>query len=189
MKKIQKTRFMAAAALSLVAALVGGNATAQSSQSQQVQARVTAATPVREADGSTGYNVTYEYNGRQYTTRTAGYPGSTIPVEVSPYGVATMPVAPQASLSPGESLDDRTPPWERAVPEQGVVVSSARGAAPAYYAAPVYATPVVPAPVYVQPGYGYGYGYGYAPYAYPPVGVSLNLGYSRGWGGGHRGWR
>ncbi|MGI4778305.1 MAG: hypothetical protein ACRYGA_09325 [Janthinobacterium lividum] len=187
MQHTQKTKFVAAVGFSLLAALAGGNALAQSGQGQQVQARVTAASPVREADGSTGYNVAYEYNGRTYTTRTSGYPGSTVSVEVSPYGVATLPVAPQASLSPGESLDNRAP-WEQAVPEQGVVVSSARGAAPAYYAAPpVYAAPVYAAPVYVQPGYGYGYGY--APYAYPPVGVSLNLGYSRGWGGGHRGWR
>ena len=38
---------------------------------------------------------------------------------------------------------------------------------------------------------GYGYGYGYGSPFYSPIGLSLNLGYSRGWGGGHRhgGWR
>lgn len=50
-------------------------------------------------------------------------------------------------------------------------------------AAPVYTTPayVAPAPVY----------YAAPAYAYPPVGVSLNLGYSRGYYGGHyhHGWR
>jgi hypothetical protein len=47
--------------------------------------------------------------------------------------------------------------------------------APLYYAAPV------PVPVYPA--------YGYRPF-YPPVGISLNFGYSRGFGHGHRGrWR
>ena len=79
-----------------------------------------------------------------------------------------------------------------------MVVSGARAApatVPVYTtAAPVYVQPapvyVQPAPVYVAPGYGWG-GYGYGGYAYPPVGVSLNFGYSRGWGGGYyrRGWR
>lgn len=186
---MRKMTCKTAAGLSLVAALAataGGSALAQNSQGSQVQGRVIAANPVRDAAGG-GYNVTYEYNGRQYTTRTANFPGATVPVDVSAYGVATMPVAPQSDLAPSEQADGR-PAWEQVVPEQGVVVSTAqRAPAPVYYAAPAYAAPVYPAPVYVQPGYGYGYGY--APY-YPPVGVSLNLGYSRGWGGGgHRGWR
>ncbi len=171
------------------AATTGGSVLAQGTQSGQgqlVQARVISANPIRDANGSSGYNVTYEYNGRQYTTRTANFPGATVPVEVSAYGVATMPVAPQSDPAPSGTADGR-PGWEQVVPEQGVVVSTApRAPAPVYYAAPAYAAPVYPAPVYVQPTYGYGYGY--APY-YPPVGVSLNLGYSRGWGGGHRGWR
>ena len=52
----------------------------------------------------------------------------------------------------------------------------------AYAAQPYYVYPTVP-----YYAYGYGYGYGY-PYYYPWVpGVSLSLGFSRGWGG-HRGW-
>lgn len=52
----------------------------------------------------------------------------------------------------------------------------------ATYVQPVAVAPVAyPAPVY-YPSY-------YAPY-YPPVGLSLNFGYSRGfYGGGHRHWR
>ncbi len=191
---MRKMTSKTAVGISLVAALaatIGGGALAQSTQSGQgqlVQARVISANPIRDQNGSSGYNVTYEYNGREYTTRTANFPGATVPVEVSAYGVATMPVTPQSDLAPSETADGR-PGWDQVVPEQGVVVSTAPRApilapAPVYYAAPAYAAPVYPAPVYVQPGYGYGY----APY-YPPVGVSLNLGYSRGWGGGHRGWR
>ena len=74
-------------------------------------------------------------------------------------------------------------PWRNVAPEPGVVLSGNSGGAVA--PAPVYAAPPVvyaPAPVYAPPAYGY-YAYPYA--AYPPVGVSLNLGYvyrgGRGW--------
>jgi hypothetical protein len=188
-------------ALSLGAALVGACAVAQA---EQAWARVISATPVAESNGSTSYSVTYEYNGRQYTTRTDTRPGASIPIEVGAYGVATSPVAPQADLaqSQGQGQPQGQPDWRNVVPEPGVVVGGGQpGAvyanpAPVYAPSPVYGPPPVyvqpapvyyPAPVYVRPyGYGYGgYGYGYAPY-YPPVGISLNLGYSRGWYGGRR---
>ena len=184
---MRKKMYTAAMGLALLGALATGSAMAQ----QQVQARVVSASPTTDSNGRTGYNVTYEYQGRQYNTFTDSRPGSAIPVEVSAYGVITAPVAPQSQLS-GEPIADNgngRAPWEGVVPERGVVVSSARPVAPTYYAAPAYPAPVyvAPAPVYVAPGYGYGYGYAPA-YAYPPVGVSLNLGYSRGWGG-HGRWR
>lgn len=179
---MRKKIYTAALGLALMGALASGSAMAQ----QQVQARVIAADPVTESNGRQGYDVTYEYQGRQYHTRTDSHPGATMPIEVSAYGVITAPVAPQSQIAsqpmPGQRGDPA--PWENAVPEPGVVVSSARPAAPAYYPAPVY---VAPAPVYVAPAYGYGYGYAPA-YAYPPIGLSLNLGYSRGWGG-HGRWR
>ena len=55
------------------------------------------------------------------------------------------------------------------------------------YSQPVYAQPVYSQPVYVQPAVVAYPGYYSRPY-YPPVGVSLNFGYSRG-GYGHRHWR
>jgi hypothetical protein len=192
MRNPKKTSLAAVGlALSLFSLMAAGPASAQGTSSQQVQARVTTVNQVTEADGRTAYNVTYEFNGRPYTMRTDVYPGATVPVEVNAYGVATMPVAPQSGPAPSGMSGDPSP-WDRVVPEPGVVVSGgARVAPPVYYAAPAYAAPAYPAPVYVQPAYGYGAPYGYAaPYAYPPVGLSLNLGYSRGWGGGHRhGWR
>ena len=186
---MRKKMYTAAIGLALLGTLATGNAMAQ----QQVQARVISATQVTEPNGRTGYNVTYEYQGRQYNTFTDNHPGGTIPVDVSAYGVITAPVALQSQLN-GEPIADNgsgsgngRAPWEGVVPEPGMVVSSARPAPPTYYAAPAYPAPVyvAPAPVYVAPAYGYGY----APaYAYPPVGLSLNLGYSRGWGG-HGRWR
>ena len=193
--------FRALTGLSVAGLLTAGAAGV--AQAQEAWARVISATPVHETTGSSpSYNVTYEYGGRQYTTRMNSRPGATIPIQAGAYGVTTAPVAPQPQLQPYPVEADsgqqqyqyqyQQPPqyaqpggsaWDNVVPEPGVVVSNAPPA-------PVYAqpAPVYPAPVYVQPTYVYP-----QPYVYPPVGISLNLGYSRGWGGyrgyGYRHWR
>jgi len=100
-----------------------------------------------------GYDVVYEYAGRQYQARMAQDPGPTLQLQVSPVGQmpGDTPVAPQ-------------PPQ----PPYGVSSSTE------YYshvAPPVYAAP---APVY--PGY---YPARPAYYAPAPVGLSLNFGYVR----------
>ncbi|MCD6664310.1 MAG: glycine zipper 2TM domain-containing protein [Comamonas sp.] len=69
-----------------------------------------------------GYDVVYEYGGRQYTTRTQSDPGQWIPVTVQPA------VAPAPSYAPGYSYYE--------APQPAVVVTET----------PVYATPVYPAP-------------------------------------------
>ena len=193
--------FRTLAGLSAAGLLAAG---AASAQAQEAWARVISATPVYETTGSSpSYNVTYEYNGRQYTTRMNSRPGATIPIQAGAYGVTTAPVAPQPQLQPypveanggqqqyqyQQSPQYAQPgqqggsPWDNVVPEPGVVLSNAP--APTY----VQPAPVYAAPVYVQPTYVYP-----QPYIYPPVGLSLNFGYSRGWGGyrggwGHRHWR
>lgn len=183
--------FRTLAGLSVAGTLWAGTGLAQAQQT--VQARVVSATPVKESTGSdVSYNVTYEYNGRQYTTRTSYRPGATIAIQSGGYGVTTAPVQPQSQLQPypveadngngAQQYSSGGSAWDNVVPEQGVVVGA--GAPAPVYAqpAPVY---VQPAPVYYDPGYAYsGYPYGYG-YGYAPVGISLNLGYSRGWGGGH----
>ncbi|MDR6536999.1 hypothetical protein [Variovorax soli] len=171
------------ATLSVLAALAGA---ASLAQAEQVWARVISATPSHETTGNTRYNVTYEYAGQQYTTVTNTRPGASIPIEVGDPGVATTsPVAPQPEVA-GAPVDYNTPrpDWNNVTPEQGVVVSG--GGAPVYaQPAPIYSQPApvyYPAPVYVAPAPVY-----YpAPYVYPPVGLSLNFGYSRGW---HGHWR
>jgi hypothetical protein len=187
--------FRTLAGLSVAGLLTAGAAGV--AQAQEAWARVISATPVYETTGSSpSYNVTYEYNGRQYTTRMNSRPGATIPIQASAYGVTTAPVAPQSQLQPYPAEADtgqqqyqyqQQPPqyaqpggsaWDSVVPEPGVVVSNAPP--PPVYAQPA---PVYPAPVYVQPSYVYP-----QPYVYPPVGISLNLGYSRGWGGYRGGW-
>lgn len=122
----------------MVGALASGTGLVHAQQNQVVQARVVSATPIRETTGSdVNWNVTYEYNGRQYTTRMNSRPGATIPIQASAYGVTagatTSPVAPQPQMQayPVEANNGAYPqqsagnPWDNVVPEPGVVVSSA----------------------------------------------------------------
>ncbi|OUM01007.1 hypothetical protein [Variovorax sp. JS1663] len=171
-------------ALSLLAVLAGS---ATMAQAAEVWARVVSVTPSHETTGSTRYNVTYEYGGRHYTMVTDARPGASIPIEVGDYGVATTsPVAPQPPIA-AAPVDIPRPDWNNVTPEPGVVVSGGGGAPVYAQPQPVYAQPApvyYPAPVYVGPAYYP------APYVYPPIGLSLNLGYSRGWRGGWHGrWR
>ena len=166
-----------------LAALLGAAASVAQAQEQR-WGRVISSTPLRESTGQTAYSVTYEYEGRQYTTRMDSPPGRTIPLQASPYGVTTSPVPEQPQIvdnspnAPGPG----GAPWANVTPEPGVVVGAGTPP-PVVYGAPGYA----PAPVYVQPSYGYAAPY----YVGPPIGLSIGLGYSRGWGGYHRhhGWR
>jgi hypothetical protein len=157
-------------AISVLAIVLGAAAT--TAHADQVQARVIDSTPVVESNGRISYyDVTYEFAGHQYTTRTRTRPGANIWVEADGHDTGDTP--------PAVSQQD----WNHAVPEQGVVVSGGGAVAPA----PVYVQPgpvyVQPAPIYYPPAYPY-----YSPgYVWPPVGISLGFGYSRGWGGGPRG--
>jgi uncharacterized protein YcfJ len=125
---------------------------------------------------TTAYNVVYEFNGRQYSVQMPQDPGPTVRLQVTPVGAAAP--APQASYAPELPAD----------------------AAPVYaqpqtiYSQPqvVYTQPQVVTQV-VQPVYPIAYPIAYPRAYYPPVGVSLNLGWSN-WNGhrgghGHRNWR
>ena len=79
-----------------------------------------------------GYDVVYEYGGRQYSTRTQQDPGQWIPVTVQP---AVAPAAPPSSYPQDYGYNSVQP---------GVVVTET----------PVYTTPVYTSPVYVSPSYG-----------------------------------
>lgn len=156
----------------LAAALVGA---ATMAHAEQVQARVISSSPVTQSNGSISYHVTYEYAGRQYTTQTNTPPGASIWVDAGGYGITT-PVPSQPEYAQAESPAPQN--WSNVVPERGVVVSGggAVTAAPVYAPAPVYVQPA-PAPVYYPaPAY-----YPAPTYAYPPIGISLGFGYSRGW--------
>lgn len=151
-------------------AMVGNNIEGNRNQVQNVQQ---CGTQTSYENRTTHYNVVYEYADKQYTIQMPNDPGAYVRLQVTPVGA--MP-APQAAVQPGFAQPQQAQPVY-GQPAQPV------------YGQPVYTQPVYAQPVYVQPApviYP-GYGYYSRPY-YPPIGLSLNLGYSRG-GYGHRHWR
>lgn len=130
--------------------LVGGAALGNNIESggAQVQNVPTCSTQMTYENRATGYNVTYEYNGRQYTTQMANDPGQYVQLQVSPVGAQTQP--PVSSAPP----------------------QTFYGAPATTYVAPAvtYAAPPV---VYSNPGYYYGPSY----YPYPAVSFGIGIGY------------
>jgi uncharacterized protein YcfJ len=120
----------------------------------QVQQTQNCTTQVFHENRTVGYNVTYEYAGRQYTVQMPYDPGPTIQLQVTPVDAGQRPAGPGAPLV-------TAPP-----------VSQTEIVAPT-----VTHTIVQPAPLHtvVYPSYAYSYpaySYGYWP------SVSLSLGYS-----------
>ena len=105
------------------------------------------------------YNVVYEYQGTQYSTQMANDPGQYVRLQVTPVGA--MAPAPQTF----QSAPQQPQAYVQPAPEP-------------VYVQPAYVQPVVYPAYYPRPYY--------APY-YAPIGVSLNFGYSRGYG--HHHWR
>ncbi|MEO7641446.1 MAG: glycine zipper 2TM domain-containing protein [Ramlibacter sp.] len=145
-------------------ALVGNSVEANGSPAyaQNVQQCTTQTT---YENRTVAYNVTYEYAGRQYTVQMPQDPGPTVRLQVTPVAAGNLePAYNGGNVTASEGIP--------------IIRSVDVAPAPVVYSAQA----VYPAPV-VYPSYGYG------PY-YPPVGVSLNFGYSRGgYGYGHRHWR
>ena len=155
----------------------------------------------------TGYDVSYEYGGRQYRTSMAQDPGPWLQIPApglagDPYygqgygqggygGVQSYPVAPPP-VAGGYPVAPAypAPAYPAAGESAGAVVTAPYGSGyavpPGYaqgYPQPVYAQPapvyVRPAPVYVRPAY------------VAPVGVNLSIGGvfgHRGHGHGRGGW-
>jgi uncharacterized protein YcfJ len=145
----------------------------------------------------TGYDVTYEYNGRQYQTRTAQAPGAwlQVPAPDAYYGqpaygqpaygqdgVQTYPVQP----APVAAYP--VPAYPAAGESSGVVVTAPPVAYGYPYPQPAYAQPAYPEAYpqpypsrYPQPAYQPGY-YPQPVYVQPapryvaPVGVNLSIG-------------
>jgi len=111
------------------------------------------------------YNVVYEYQGAQYNAQMVNDPGLYVRLQVTPVGA----MAPAAQTFPS------------APPQQPQAYYPPAQVQPAYVQ-PVVAAPAYPV-YYPQPYYAPAY----AP-VFPPIGLSLNFGYSRGYGG-HRHWR
>ncbi|MES2946752.1 MAG: hypothetical protein V4772_28135 [Pseudomonadota bacterium] len=153
---------------------------------QQVQNVQQCGTQTYYENRPSHYNVVYEYQGTQYNVQMANDPGQFVRLQVSPVGGISAP--PQPAFQPQQPYQQpqqyQQPQYQQPqtyypqAPAQPVYIQQ-----PTSYIQPV-AAPVVyaPAPVYYSRPY-------YAP-SYAPIGLSLNFGYSRGFGHGHGGrWR
>jgi uncharacterized protein YcfJ len=165
-------------------ALIGNQIEASNNaHAAQAMAQPQCGTQTTYENRTVAYNVTYEYGGRQYSVQMPYDPGPTIRLRVTPVvqnEVQEQPLMPQAGNAPApvvvappiqpapQAVPQQMPAapvvvHEPVVQQQPQVIVQQRVVVPAAY--PVYAAPY---PVY-------------RPYYYPPVGVSLNFGYSRGW--------
>ena len=161
-------------------AMIGDNIEGPNNQLQNVQQ---CSTQTYYENRASYYNVVYEYQGTQYTTQMANDPGLYVRLNMTPVGA--MP-APQ-SVQPFQSAPIEPPqPYYQPAPIAAQPTYYPPAYQPAYQPAPVqqpvYVQPM-PAPVYYPAPAYYPRPY-YAPY-YSPIGLSLNFGYSRGFGGGH----
>ena len=143
---------------------------------QQVQNVQQCSTQTYYENRPSHYNVVYEYQGQQYNAQMANDPGLYVRLQVSPVGAVNTP--------PAQSGQPQAFQQQEQMPvEQGYVVQSS--APQQIYTQPVYVQP----PVVYQSAPAY-YGRPYYGPSYAPIGLSLNFGYSRGYGYGHRGhWR
>ena len=164
----------------LIGAIAGNNVEASNLQAQAAaQSMPQCMTEMTLENRIAGYNVTYDYAGRQYTVQMPYDPGPTVRVQVSP--MAQSAAGGNVVVAP--PVQGGNPVQPAPVVQPGAVVQSGAVVVPApapvvYSAYPAAYPPAYPAyPPY--PAYGYPY---YRPYF--PVGVSL--GFVFGGHGGHR---
>jgi uncharacterized protein YcfJ len=159
-------------------AIVGDRIEGPNSQVQNVQ-RCTTQTFYENRPSH--YNVVYEYQGARYTAQMPDDPGLYVRLQVTPVG-ALPSNSPQANQSP-----QNYPPSQNYQPTENYQSAPSSQPQTYYQPAPVQQQPVyIQQPVYVQPAPPVVYpSYYNRPY-YPPIGLSLNFGYSRSYGGGHR---
>lgn len=147
-------------------AVVGNNIEGNNQQVQNVQR---CNTQTSYENRVAYYDVVYEYASNRYNIQMPTDPGLYVRLQVTPVG-ATQPRAPVQVAPITQSPSYYTAPVSsyNAAPEPIYVQ-------PTYVQQPVYiAPPVAPAVFYPSPYRSY----------YPPVGLSLNFGYSRGYGYG-----
>lgn len=142
---------------------------------QQVQNVQQCSTQTYYENRPSHFNVVYEYQGTQYNTQMATDPGQFVRLQVTPVGGMNAPPQPAFQNQPSQPQTYFQP-----APVQPLQVQQ-----PVSYVQPAYAPVVVQTvetyPTYYQRPY-------YAP-AVAPIGLSLNFGYSRGYGGHGGHWR
>lgn len=167
-------------------ALIGNQIEASNNaHAAQAMAQPQCGTQTTYENRTVAYNVTYEYGGRQYTVQMPYDPGPTIPLRVTPMvqnEVREQPLMPQAGSAPAPvvvapPLQPGVQPMPRVhsapvVVNEPMVQQQPQQVIVQQQPVVVQQQPVVvaaPYPVYPA----------YRPYYYPPIGVSLNFGYSR----------
>jgi uncharacterized protein YcfJ len=140
-------------------AIVGNNIEAGGNRAHAVPQCTTQTT---YENRTVGYNVTYEYAGRQYTVQMPHDPGPTIRLQVTPVGASDPAHSQQLQAGvAGGPVVIAPPVHANTIVAPAPVMMSSHIVTPAYY---------YPPPVYRS---------------YAPIGISLGFGYSRGWGGHH----
>ncbi len=166
----------AATALGVLGGAILGN-NIEGNRGTQVQNVQQCSTQTYFENRTVGYNVVYEYAGKQYTVQMPQDPGPYVRLQVTPVGGSNGQQYPAAGY----------PAPAYPAPTYQGPVSEAPQAEPAQVYSSSYVQPVVQTTTYVQPAVVYGAVPVYRPYYSPfaPIGVSLNLGYSnyRGHGG------
>jgi len=164
----------------IAGAAVGDSIEGRNSYAQPVQQ---CSTQTYHENRTVGYNVQYEYAGKQYGVQMPYDPGPTIRLQLTPVGAGGALPDTAGGYGPGTG---EAPPVIVAPPMvqgEGLGQPVARIiAAPAPTIYPGYDSPSYYSPAYYQPYYR-------APAFYPPIGVSLNFGYSGRHRHGHRHWR
>ncbi len=147
-------------------ALLGNNIEGSGTQVQNMQQ---CTTQTFYENRTTGYNVVYEYGGKEFTVQMPYDPGPTIRLQVSPVASnIPQPAENRSGAAPGTAV--------------GVIVGTPN-------VQPVYNTAYTAVQPAYYPGYYSGYYPAYSPrpiFYGPPLGVSLNLGYSYHRHRGHR---
>ncbi len=150
----------AATILGVVGGALLGDRIESNNSVAQVQNVQTCSSQTTYENRTMGYNVVYEYAGKQYNVQLPNDPGPTIALQVTPAGdsAAAAEDVDAYDVVPGRAVGQ---PVARVITVPPPVVYPAYPAYPAYYGPPY-------------------------PYYYPPVGLSLNFGFSSGHHGGHR---
>lgn len=165
----------AATMLGLVGGALLGNQIEGNNNAAQVQNVQQCSTQTFYENRTMGYNVQYEYGGKQYNVQMPYDPGPTIRLQVTPMSGNRAEPGYSAQSAPGaggQGVIVAPPMGQAAVgqPVAQIIGVPSTAAYPVYYSdQPVYQ------PVY-QPGYYR------APYYYPPISLSLGFGFY----GGHR---
>jgi uncharacterized protein YcfJ len=159
----------AATVLGVVGGALLGNQIENNNNSPYVQNVQNCTTQTYYENRTVAYNVQYEYAGKQYNVQMPNDPGPTIRLQLTPMSDNSPDMgAPSAPGAPGVIV---APPVTQA--GTGQPIAQVIGTPQTY--------PVYPAVYPAYPGY-YARPYPY----YPPIGLSLNFGFSSGH---HHRWR